>query len=120
MAKFPFIVKHNGTIYEAGKEVPIGIEIKKEDEIADKSANEIREELKLLGVNKFPSNKKEDLMKQLEEALKENEKSESESESESDETLENENEEIDNVEANNDNENEDEESKFLDQIINEE
>lgn len=118
MAKFPFIVKHNGTIYEAGKEVPIGIEIRKEDEIADKSANEIREELKLLGVNKFPSNKKEDLMKQLEEALKENEKSQSESES--DETIENNNEEIDNVENDNEDNNEDEESNFLDQIINEE
>lgn len=70
MAKFPFTVKHNGTLYEPGREVPIGVEAKKEDAIADKTAKEIREELKALGVTKFPSNKKEDLIKQLEEAQK--------------------------------------------------
>lgn len=70
MAKYPFPVKHNGVLYEPGKEVPVGVEAKKEDAIADKSAKEIREELKALGVTKFPSNKKEDLAKQLEEALK--------------------------------------------------
>lgn len=84
MAKYPFPVKHNGVLYEPGKEVPVGVEAKKEDAIADKSAKEIREELKALGVTKFPSNKKEDLAKQLEEALKAAEVEEEDPETEED------------------------------------
>jgi len=72
MAKFPFKVKHNGILYPAGKEVPIGKEAKKEDEIADKTATEIRNELKQkYGVTKFKGNSKKDLMEQLIEVEKE-------------------------------------------------
>ena len=72
MAKFPFKVKHNGILYAAGKEVPIGKEAKKEDEIADKTATEIRNELKQkYGVTKFKGNSKKDLMEQLIEVEKE-------------------------------------------------
>ena len=67
--RFAFRVKHNGVIYEAGQEVPIGKEvIDHNDEIETLTANDIREKLKKLGVKKFPSNKKEDLLKQLKEA----------------------------------------------------
>ena len=72
MAKFPFKVKHNGILYAAGKEVPIGKEAKKEDEMADKTATEIRNELKQkYGVTKFKGNSKKDLMEQLIEVEKE-------------------------------------------------
>ncbi len=68
MAKFPFIVKHNGIVYPAGKEVPIGIETKKEVVLADKSATEIKKELKeKYGITKFNGNSKEALMAQLKE-----------------------------------------------------
>lgn len=67
--RFAFRVKHNGVIYEAGQEVPIGKEVvNHNDEIETLTANDIREKLKELGVKKFPSNKKEDLLKQLKEA----------------------------------------------------
>lgn len=67
--KFAFTVKHNGVLYPAGQEVPIGKEIvDHNDEIETLTANDIREKLKKLGVKKFPSNKKEDLLKQLKEA----------------------------------------------------
>lgn len=67
--RFAFRVKHNGVIYEAGQEVPIGKEVvDHNDEIETLTANDIREKLKKLGVKKFPSNKKEDLLKQLKEA----------------------------------------------------
>ena len=67
--RFAFAVKHNGVIYEAGQEVPIGKEVvDHNDEIETLTANDIREKLKKLGVKKFPSNKKEDLLKQLKEA----------------------------------------------------
>ena len=67
--KFAFTVKHNGILYPAGQEVPIGKEIvDHNDEIETLTANDIREKLKELGVKKFPSNKKEDLLKQLKEA----------------------------------------------------
>lgn len=108
MAKYPFMVKHNGILYEAGKEVPIGVEARKEDEIADKSAKEIREELKKLGVTKFPSNKKEDLVKQLEEAMDKTENEEEETETEEIETEE--------IETETETENED---NLLNQIIEE-
>ena len=131
MAKYPFPVKHNGVLYEPGKEVPVGVEAKKEDAIADKSTKEIREELKALGVTKFPSNKKEDLAKQLEEALKAAE----EVEEEDPETNEDDEEEVTDPELEDeesDNEESDEndptdliedpegeEGTILDQIINE-
>lgn len=130
MAKYPFPVKHNGVLYEPGKEVPVGVEAKKEDAIADKSAKEIREELKALGVTKFPSNKKEDLAKQLEEALKAAEEVEEE-ETEEDEDEEEvtdpelEDEESDNEESDENDptdlieDPEGEEGTILDQIINE-
>jgi len=67
--RFAFAVKHNGVLYPAGQEVPIGKEIvDHNDEIETLTANDIREKLKALGVKKFPSNKKEDLLKQLKEA----------------------------------------------------
>lgn len=67
--RFAFAVKHNGVLYPAGQEVPIGKEVvDHNDEIETLTANDIREKLKKLGVKKFPSNKKEDLLKQLKEA----------------------------------------------------
>lgn len=67
--RFAFAIKHNGVLYPAGQEVPIGKEIvDHNDEIETLTANDIREKLKKLGVKKFPSNKKEDLLKQLKEA----------------------------------------------------
>lgn len=67
--RFAFAVKHNGILYPAGQEVPIGKEVvDHNDEIETLTANDIREKLKKLGVKKFPSNKKEDLLKQLKEA----------------------------------------------------
>lgn len=130
MAKYPFPVKHNGVLYEPGKEVPVGVEAKKEDAIADKSAKEIREELKALGVTKFPSNKKADLAKQLEEALKAAEVEEEDPETEEDEEEVTDSELEDEESDNEDDEEteptdpieedpEGEEGTILDQIINE-
>lgn len=110
MAKFPFAVKHNGVLYEAGKEVPIGKEAKKENEQNDKTVAQIREELKALGVTKFESNKKADLIKQLEQV-----KAEKEKEIANDENTEDEEIELDPQEENED----EEESSLLDEIINE-
>ena len=111
MAKFPFAVKHNGVLYEAGKEVPIGKEAKKENEQNDKTVAQIREELKALGVTKFESNKKADLIKQLEQV-----KAEKEKEIANDENTEDEENELDPQEEN---EEDEEESSLLDEIINE-
>lgn len=110
MAKFPFAVKHNGVLYEAGKEVPIGKEAKKENEQNDKTVAQIREELKALGVTKFESNKKADLIKLLEQV-----KAEKEKEIANDENTEDEENELDPQEENED----EEESSLLDEIINE-
>lgn len=110
MAKFPFAVKHNGVLYEAGKEVPIGKEAKKENEQNDKTVAQIREELKALGVTKFESNKKADLIKLLEEV-----KAEKEKEIANNENTEDEENELDPQEENED----EEESSLLDEIINE-
>ena len=110
MAKFPFAVKHNGVLYEAGKEVPIGKEAKKENEQNDKTVAQIREELKALGVTKFESNKKADLIKQLEQV-----KAKKEKEIANDENTEDEENELDPQEENED----EEESSLLDEIINE-
>ena len=68
---FPFAVKHNGVLYEAGKRVPIGEEPKKEIEIQDKTASELSKELKdRFGID-MPAQKGK---KKLQEALEEAEK----------------------------------------------
>ena len=116
--KYPFPVKHNGIDYEPGQEVPIGKEPVKENEENDKSVSEIKAELKELGVTKFPSNKKADLIALLEEtkANLESEDNEDEDEEEvTDEETESEDEEVDNDVT----ENEDEESDLMDEIVNE-
>lgn len=117
--KYPFPVKHNGIDYEPGQEVPIGKEPVKENEENDKSVSEIKAELKELGVTKFPSNKKADLIALLEEtkANLESEDNEDENEEEevTDEETESEDEEVDNDVT----ENEDEESDLMDEIVNE-
>ena len=85
--KFAFPVKHNGVYYAVGQNVPIGKEVvNHEDEISTLTANDIRERLKKLGVTKFPSNKKDDLLAMLKEKEAEAEKeSEDEGETNKDE-----------------------------------
>ena len=115
--KFPFAVKHNGILYEAGKEVPIGKEPVKENADKERTVNEIREELKALGVTKFTSNKKSDLIALLEEKKAEAEKEAKEEEEENkdpEEPEENENPEGENPEG------EDGEDDLMNKIINEE
>ena len=107
--KYPFPVKHNGIDYEPGQEVPIGQEPVKENADKEKTINEIREELRALGVIEFPSNKKSDLIALLEETKANLESTESEEETESDEEVEEE------VETE-----EDEDSDLLNKIANEE
>lgn len=109
--KFAFPVKHNGVDYEPGQEVPIGVEPVKENALNDMSVAEIRKELtEKYGVEKFPSNKKADLIALLEEtkANLESTKSDEEevSEDETEEETESENEE-------------DEDSDLLNKIANE-
>lgn len=109
--KFAFPVKHNGIDYEPGQEVPIGVEPVKENALNDMSVAEIRKELtEKYGVEKFPSNKKADLIALLEEtkANLESTKSDEEevSEDETEEETESENEE-------------DEDSDLLNKIANE-
>jgi len=120
--KFAFSVKHNGVLYEPGQEVPIGQEPVKENADKERTVNEIREELKALGVTTFPSNKKADLIALLEETKAKAESNEDESEE--DETLEDEETESeDESEEEADAEvetNEDEDSDLLDSIANEE
>lgn len=110
--KFAFPVKHNGVDYEPGQEVPIGVEPVKENALNDMSVAEIRKELtEKYGVEKFPSNKKADLIALLEEAkanlesTESDEEEEEETESESEEEVETE---------------EDEDSDLLNKIANEE
>lgn len=109
--KYPFPVKHNGIDYEPGQEVPIGQEPVKENADKERTINEIREELRALGVIEFPSNKKADLIALLEET-KANLKS---TESEEEEVSEDETEEDEEVETE-----EDEDSDLLNKIANEE
>ena len=122
--KFAFSVKHNGVLYEPGQEVPIGQEPVKENADKERTVNEIREELKALGVTTFPSNKKADLIALLEETKAKAESNEDESEE--DETLEDEETESeDESESNEETDaevetNEDEDSDLLDSIANEE
>lgn len=123
--KFAFPVKHNGVDYEPGQEVPIGVEPVKENALNDMSVAEIRKELtEKYGVEKFPSNKKADLIALLEEKRNEsNEEEEDEDESDnSDNNIDSsDNDNLDEEETSNKDENEDEEDgeDLLNTIINE-
>ena len=124
--KFAFPVKHNGVDYEPGQEVPIGVEPVKENALNDMSVAEIRKELtEKYGVEKFPSNKKADLIALLEEKRNEsNEEEEDEDESDnSDNDIDSsDNDNLDEDETSNEDENEDEEdedSDLLNKIANE-
>lgn len=67
--RFPFIVKHNGVVYPAGKEVPIGKEPKVENQIEDKTASELSKELEERFGIKMPAQKgKKALLAALKEA----------------------------------------------------
>ena len=123
--KFAFPVKHNGIDYEPGQEVPIGVEPVKENALNDMSVAEIRKELtEKYGVEKFPSNKKADLIALLEEKRNEsNEEEEDEDESDnSDNDIDSSDDsDLDEEETSNEDENEDEEDgeDLLNTIINE-
>ena len=118
--KYPFPVKHNGIDYEPGQEVPIGQEPVKENADKEKTINEIREELRALGVTEFPSNKKSDLIALLEETKANLESTESDEEEE--EVSEDETEEETESESNEEEveTEEDEDSDLLNKIANEE
>lgn len=120
--KYPFPVKHNGVDYEPGQEVPIGQEPVKENADKEMTINEIREELRALGVTEFPSNKKSDLIALLEETKANLESTESdEEEEEEEEVSENETEEETESESEEEVETEeDEDSDLLNKIANEE
>lgn len=123
--KFAFPVKHNGVDYEPGQEVPIGVEPVKENTLNDMSVAEIRKELtEKYGVEKFPSNKKADLIALLEEKRNESneeEEDEDESDNSSDDNNSSDNDNLDEEETSNEDENEDEEDgeDLLNTIINE-
>ena len=123
--KFAFPVKHNGVDYEPGQEVPIGVEPVKENALNDMSVAEIRKELtEKYGVEKFPSNKKADLIALLEEKRNEsNEEEEDEDESDnSDNDIDSSDDSnLDEEETSNEDESEDEEDgeDLLNTIINE-
>lgn len=122
--KFAFPVKHNGVDYEPGQEVPIGVEPVKENALNDMSVAEIRKELtEKYGVEKFPSNKKADLIALLEEKRNESneEEDEDESDNSSDDIDSSDNNNLDEEETSNEDENEDEEDgeDLLNTIINE-
>ena len=122
--KFAFPVKHNGVDYEPGQEVPIGVEPVKENALNDMSVAEIRKELtEKYGVEKFPSNKKADLIALLEEKRNESneEEDEDESDNSADDTNSSDNDNLEEDETSNEDENEDEEDgeDLLNKIINE-
>lgn len=84
--KFPFIVKHNGVVYPAGKEVPIGKEPKAENVIEDKTASELSKELEeRFGIKMAAQKGKKALLAALKEA---EEIAKLESEEDEDEDLE--------------------------------
>ena len=112
---YPFPVKHNGIDYEPGQEVPIGQEPVKENADKERTINEIREELRALGVIEFPSNKKADLIALLEETKANLESTESDEEEEEEEEEVSEDETEEEVETE-----EDEDSDLLNKIANEE
>ncbi len=116
--KYPFPVKHNGIDYEPGQEVPIGQEPVKENANKEMTINEIREELRALGVTEFPSNKKADLIALLEETKANLESTESDEEEE-EEVSEDETEEESESDEEEETE-EDEDSDLLNTIANEE
>lgn len=104
--RFPFVVKHNGVLYEPGKEVPIGKEPKKEIEVEDKTASELSKELKdKYGIDMAPQKGKAKLQEVLEEAEKKAKEEEEVKDIDEDEEF-----------KINDNDNEE---SFLDKIINE-
>jgi len=134
--RFPFAVKHNGKLYEAGLEVPIGKEPVKEIEKQDKTASELSKELKeKYDIDMAPQMGKAKLQKALDEAekkAKEEELKANELEPEEDEELEDgeeeledegseldgeEEEEPEDIDDGEPNENDDE--SFLEKIINE-
>lgn len=125
--KFAFPVKHNGVDYEPGQEVPIGVEPVKENALNDMSVAEIRKELtEKYGVEKFPSNKKADLIALLEEKRNESNeeeenKDEEESDNSSDDNNSSDNDNLDEDKTSNEDKNEDEEDgeDLLNTIINE-
>lgn len=123
--KFAFPVKHNGVDYEPGQEVPIGVEPVKENALNDMSVAEIRKELtEKYGVEKFPSNKKADLIALLEEKRNESneeEEDEDESDNSSDDNNSSDNDNLEEDETSNEDKNEDEEDgeDLLNTIINE-
>lgn len=108
MAKFPFMVKHNDILYEAGEEVPIGKETAKNDlPLEEKSAKELADLLfEKYGIKIAAQKGKEKLL----ELIKEQEENKSE-----DEHLE----EDENEEENDNLENEETEENLMNQIINE-
>ena len=129
--RFPFAVKHNGKLYEAGLEVPIGKEPVKEIEKEDKTASELSKELKeKYNIDMAPQMGKAKLQKALDEAEKkakelepeenedeELEDGEDELEDEDSELGDEEEEEPENINDGEPNENDDE--SFLEKIINE-
>lgn len=79
--RFSFPVKHNGVIYEAGKEVPIGKEPKVENQVEDKTASELSKELKeVYGITIAAQKGKKALLEAIEEAKKSKELESKESE----------------------------------------
>lgn len=128
--RFSFPVKHNGVIYEAGKEVPIGKEPKVKNQVEDKSATELSKELKEVYGISMPAQKgKKALLEAIEEAKKAKELESKESEEEdleeddleeSDEELEDEEEDGNPSEDEFEGEpDEDEETDLLNKIVNE-
>ena len=115
--KYPFPVKHNGIDYEPGQEVPIGQEPVKENADKEITINEIREELRALGVTEFPSNKKADLIALLEETKANLESTESDEEEEEEVSQDETEEETESEEVETE---EDEDSDLLNKIANEE
>lgn len=116
--KYPFPVKHNGIDYEPGQEVPIGQEPVKENANKEMTINEIREELRALGVTEFPSNKKADLIALLEETKANLESTESDEEEEEEVSEDETEEELESDEE--EETEEDEDSDLLNTIANEE
>ncbi len=122
--RFAFPVKHNGVLYEAGKEVPIGKEPKVENQVEDKTASELSKELEeKYGIKMAPQKGKKALL----EALSEAEVKAGELSKEEDEELEELEESEDNEETGETNEDEleedsnpeDNEDDLLNKIINE-
>ncbi len=134
--RFPFAVKHNGKLYEAGLEVPIGKEPVKEIEKQDKTASELSKELKeKYDIDMAPQMGKARLQKALDEAekkAKEEELKANELEPEEGEELEDGEEELEDEDSELDGEeeeepediddgepNENDDESFLEKIINE-